>query len=40
VDLTTPAGLWWLISGQAFSGQMFAYQAAELWPEISNFGAQ
>ncbi|MFZ0546331.1 MAG: DUF2723 domain-containing protein [Candidatus Promineifilaceae bacterium] len=40
VDLTTPSGLWWLISGKAFSGQMFAYKLNELWPEISNFGIQ
>lgn len=40
VDLMTLSGLWWLISGKAFSGQMFAYQLNELWPEISNFGVQ
>ena len=40
VDLTTPSGLWWLISGQAFSGQMFAYELSELWPELHNFGVQ
>jgi hypothetical protein len=40
VDLTTPTGLWWLISGKAFSGQMFAYEIGELWPEIHNFGVQ
>jgi hypothetical protein len=40
VDLSTPSGLWWLISGQAFSGQMFAYQLNQLWPEINNFGVQ
>lgn len=40
VDLSTLSGLWWLISGKAFSGQMFAYQLNELWPEIHNFGVQ
>lgn len=40
VDLTTPSGFWWLISGQAFSGQMFAYEFNELLPEIHNFGVQ
>ncbi len=40
IDLTTPSGLWWLISGKAFSGQMFAYEMSELWPEIHNFGVQ
>lgn len=40
VDLTTASGLWWLISGKAFSGQMFAYELGELWPEIHNFGVQ
>lgn len=40
VNLATPSGLWWLISGKAFSGQMFAYDISELWPEIHNFGVQ
>jgi hypothetical protein len=40
VDLTTASGLWWLISGKAFSGQMFAYELGELWPEVHNFGVQ
>jgi hypothetical protein len=40
VDLMTPSGLWWLISGKAFSGQMFAYELSDLWPEIHNFGVQ
>ncbi len=30
VNLQTPGGLWWLISGQAFATQMFAYTAGEL----------
>jgi hypothetical protein len=30
VDLRTPTGLWWLISGRSFSGQMFGYRGAEL----------
>lgn len=40
VDLTTFSGLWWLISGKAFSGQMFAYELDQMWPEIHNFGVQ
>jgi hypothetical protein len=37
VDLSTPAGILWLVTGRSFSGQMFAYQGAELWREIWNF---
>ncbi|MGH2538716.1 MAG: protein O-mannosyl-transferase family [Candidatus Promineifilaceae bacterium] len=40
VDLSTPAGLGWLVSGQAFSGQMFAYDLAEMWAEVGEFGRQ
>jgi hypothetical protein len=40
VDLTTASGLWWLISGKAFSGQMFAYELSQLGPEVQNFGVQ
>jgi hypothetical protein len=39
-DLSTPAGVWWLVSGRAFAGQMFGYQATELWPEVRNFAVQ
>lgn len=37
VDLQTPAGLWWLISGRAFAGQMLAYRGTELWAELRDF---
>jgi hypothetical protein len=37
VDLRTPAGIWWLITGRSFAGQMFAYRGAELWREIWKF---
>jgi hypothetical protein len=37
VDLSTPAGIGWLVTGRAFAGQMFAYPGAELWREIWNF---
>lgn len=40
VDLQTLQGMWWLISGRAFAGQMLAYQGNELWGEIAHFGAQ
>ncbi len=40
VDLATWQGFWWLISGQAFAGQMFAYRGGELWGEALRFGAQ
>jgi hypothetical protein len=40
VNLRTPAGLWWLVSGRAFAGEMLAYQGHELWQEISHFGQQ
>lgn len=40
VNLRNWPGFWWLVSGRAFSGQMFGYQWAELGPEIAGFGAQ
>jgi hypothetical protein len=40
VNLQTIEGLWWLVSGRAFAGEMFAYQGAELWHEIQRFGVQ
>lgn len=40
VNLRTFGGLWWLVSGQAFAGEMFAYQGADLWREVGHFGAQ
>jgi hypothetical protein len=40
VDLRAASGLWWLISGRAFSGQMLAYHGSELWREVGRFGIQ
>jgi hypothetical protein len=37
IDLSTPTGIAWLVTGRTFSGQMFAYQGAELWGEVWNF---
>lgn len=39
VDLRTPAGMWWLVTGRSFAGQMFAYRGAELWHETWNFAS-
>ena len=39
-DLRTPQGLWWLVSGRSFAGQMLAYHGADLWREAGRFGAQ
>lgn len=40
VDLQSLDGFLWLVTGKAFSGQMFAYRWTELWPEIKAFGEQ
>ncbi len=40
INLRTPEGLWWLISGRAFAGQMLAYRGADLWRETGRFGAR
>lgn len=40
VNLLTVQGLWWLASGRAFAGEMFAYRGAELWREAGHFGVQ
>ncbi len=40
VDLRTWAGFWWLVSGQAFAGQMFGYRLGELAAQVAGFGAQ
>jgi len=40
LNLQTPQGLWWLVTGRSFAGQMWAYQGAELWIEISNYIVQ
>ena len=37
VDLTTARGMWWLVSGRAFAGQMLAYTPAELVEEAGRF---
>lgn len=39
-NLQTVEGLWWLVSGRTFAGEMFAYQGVELWHEIQRFGVQ
>ncbi|MCB0208989.1 MAG: DUF2723 domain-containing protein [Anaerolineae bacterium] len=39
-DLSTPAGLWWLISGQPFASLMFSSSSSNLWPEIQQAGIQ
>ncbi|MCB0190789.1 MAG: DUF2723 domain-containing protein [Anaerolineae bacterium] len=40
LDLSSPAGLWWLVSGQAFSAFMFSYSGSSLWPQIEQAGIQ
>lgn len=40
VDLRTWAGLWWLVSGQAFADNMFFYTGSSLWPEAKQAGLQ
>jgi hypothetical protein len=40
ISLDSVQGLWWLISGRAFAGQMLAYRGADLWREVTGFGAQ
>ncbi len=40
VNLQTPGGIWWLISGQSFASNMLAYGWDELWPEVGQFGVQ
>jgi hypothetical protein len=37
VDLQSPSGLWWLVSGKQFSGQMLAYTPREFLGEIATF---
>lgn len=38
VNLYTPDGLWWLVSGKAFAGVMMGYSASELWQETVAYG--
>ncbi len=40
VNLQTWAGFWWLISGQAFAGQMFAYEGTAVWSEVWAYVGQ
>lgn len=40
IDLRSPGGLWWLISGRAFAGEMLAYQRYEIWGELARFATQ
>jgi hypothetical protein len=40
VDLTTPGGLWWLISGGAFRSAMMAYDSLGLWSETQKLLVQ
>jgi hypothetical protein len=40
VDLATPGGLWWLMSGRRFAAEMFAYRGVELIHETAVFGRQ
>jgi hypothetical protein len=40
VNLGSANGLWWLVSGKSFSGQMFAYSLSEFWQETIGFGVQ
>jgi hypothetical protein len=39
-DLRSVDGLWKLMRGQAFAGQMLAYRGAELWHEVTGFAVQ
>lgn len=39
LNLQSVAGLWWLVSGRAFSGVMLGYTGAELWGETLRYGA-
>jgi hypothetical protein len=39
-NLNSVQGLWWLVSGRAFAGQMLAYRGADLWREAAGFSAQ
>jgi len=40
VDLTSLAGMWWLISGSAFKGSMMAYGLAGFWLEAKHYLVQ
>ncbi|GJM43008.1 MAG: hypothetical protein DHS20C20_32900 [Ardenticatenaceae bacterium] len=40
VNLMRLSGIWWLITGQSFAGQMFGYQLNEIWPQVAAYGVQ
>jgi len=40
VDLTTLSGLWWVVSGRVFAGQMLAYSGWDLVVEVGHFLAE
>src|SRR4030042_3071853 len=40
VNLTTLEGLWWLVSGRAFTGVMLAYNGLGLWHETQHYLTQ
>ncbi len=39
-NLASFSGLWWLVTGQTFAGQMFGYQLHEIWPQVIAYGVQ
>ncbi len=39
-NLQTLDGVWWLITGQTFAGQMFGYRWADVWSQAADFGMQ
>ena len=40
INLLSPGGLFWLISGKSFAGQMLAYHGSALWHELVNYIVQ
>jgi len=40
VNLGNIKGIWWLVTGKSFAGQMFAYRLVELWPQVTDFGRE
>lgn len=39
-DLTTLDGLWWLVSGKAFAGQMLAYGGGDFLGQVGHLGSE
>jgi hypothetical protein len=37
INLQSPVGLWWLISGRKFGNWMFAYSGGDLWLQAEQF---